>query len=59
MAVVVLSLIEINERIKAKRTRDTGVPESPNPEDCDKNPSDTEACAECGLQSVCEKDKSK
>jgi hypothetical protein len=48
MAVVVLSLIEINERIKAKRKK----------EDCPQ-PKGTgnESCSECALIDVCEKEE--
>ena len=53
MAVLILALIEINERIKAKKNRETGVPEARNPEDCEKK----QACSECGLAELCEKEK--
>ena len=46
MAVVVLTLIEINERVKAKKT--------PKNEDCQKE-TDGEDCSACELLSVCEK----
>jgi len=51
MAVVILVLIEINERIKAKKSRNLDISESRNPEDCQKE----QACAECGLAELCEK----
>ena len=51
MAVGILALIEINERIKKKRNRDTGVPESRDPKNC----TDTEDCSGCGLIDACEK----
>lgn len=51
MAVGILTLIEINERRKAKKNRDTGTPESRNPEECEKK----QACSECGLVELCEK----
>ena len=51
MAVVILALIEINERRKAKKNPDTGTPESRNPEDCEKK----QACSECGLVELCDK----
>ena len=53
MALAVLTLIEINERIKAKKKRDTGVSVSRDPEDCKEN----EDCSGCGLMDVCEKEK--
>lgn len=46
MAVVVLTLIEINERVKAKKT--------PKDEDCQKE-TDGGDCSACELLSVCEK----
>ena len=45
MAVVILALIEINERIKAKRKK----------EDCPKEQSDSSACTDCSLIDICEK----
>ena len=58
MAVIVLSLIEVNERIKTKcrNTEKTSSDAQPltqttNTEDCN------EACNECGLLDVCEKEK--
>jgi large-conductance mechanosensitive channel len=46
MAVVILTLIEINERIKAKKKK----------EDCPKEQSDSSsACADCSLLDICEK----
>ena len=59
MAVLILSLIEINERIKAKRARNTDKSESRNPEDCKKEQSETENCSDCSLIEVCEKEKKK
>ena len=49
MAVIILTLIEINERVKAKRKKD----------DCPKEPSSTENCADCSLIELCEKKPSK
>ena len=46
MAVVVLTLIEINERVKVKKT--------PKDEDCQKE-TDGGDCSACELLSVCEK----
>lgn len=45
MAVVVLTLIEINERVKAKRPK----------KDCPKDSPDSSACTDCGLADICEK----
>lgn len=53
MAIVIAVLIEVNERIKAKRSKDAGehLETSPKPEseDC------TEECTDCSLMDVCEK----
>ncbi|MBQ2067991.1 MAG: hypothetical protein II457_03620 [Paludibacteraceae bacterium] len=49
MAVSILTLIEINERIKAKRKK----------EDCPKEQSETENCSDCSLIEICEKEKKK
>ena len=53
MAVVILALIEVNERRKAKKKRDTDIQVSREPEDCKEN----EDCSGCGLIEVCEKEK--
>ena len=53
MALAILTLIEINERIKAKKKQDTGSQVPRDPEDCKEN----EDCAGCGLVEVCEKEK--
>ncbi len=45
MAVVILALIEINERRKAKRPK----------EECPKEQSETENCSDCSLMEVCDK----
>ena len=45
MAVVILTLIEINERIKAKRPK----------ENCPQEKAGSEDCSDCELMSVCEK----
>ena len=45
MAVGILTLIEINERRKAKRKK----------EDCPKEQSDASACTDCSLVELCEK----
>lgn len=57
MAIVIAVLIEVNERIKAKRSKGAGedFAKSPKPEaeDC------TEECTDCSLMDVCEKKVSK
>jgi hypothetical protein len=45
MAVVILTLIEINERIKAKRPK----------KDCPQEKPEAGDCSGCGLIEVCEK----
>ena len=45
MAVGILALIEINERIKKKRPK----------KDCPQNKPEQENCSGCGLIDVCEK----
>lgn len=45
MAAVILTLIEINERVKAKRKK----------EDCPKEQPDSSACTDCSLIDICEK----
>ncbi len=52
MAIVIAVLIEINERRKAKK-KQTEV--SSQPSDCKKE----QACAECGLVDICEKEDKK
>lgn len=47
MATGILTLIEINERIKAKRKK----------EDCPKEQPDSSACTDCSLIDICEKEK--
>jgi len=48
MALAILTLIEINERIKAKKKK----------EDCPKEQPDSSACTDCSLMDVCEKKSS-
>jgi hypothetical protein len=50
MAVLILVLIEINERIKAKKPRTEE--NCPQPKDAS-----SEACSECALIEVCEKEE--
>ena len=45
MAVLILALIEINERRKAKRKK----------EDCPKEQSASSTCTDCSLIDICEK----
>ena len=52
MAVVILVLIEINERIKAKKKTDK--PVSQDPKDCAET-----ACTDCSLAELCEKEEKK
>ena len=49
MALVIIVLIEINERIKAKRPKKA----------CPPNKSDQDDCSGCGLIEVCEKKEKK
>lgn len=51
MAIGIAVLIEINERRKAKKQTEV----SSQPSDCDKE----QACAECGLVDICEKESKK
>ena len=53
MALVVLTLIEINERIKAKKSKDPT--EHSEKSHQSKNEDCTEACTDCSLLDVCEK----
>ena len=53
MAVGILALIEINERIKAKKSRD----ESQEFKNCPPEKAGSEDCSACELMSVCEKQK--
>ena len=57
MALVIIVLIEINERVKAKRAQNTlGYR---NPEDCQKENPEQEDCSGCGLIDVCEREEKK
>lgn len=47
MALVILTLIEINERRKAKKPKN----------DCPQEQSETANCSDCELVDVCEKEK--
>ena len=57
MAGLIVTLIEINERIKAKRARNTDKSGYRNPEDCQKEKAELSDCSACALMEVCEKDK--
>lgn len=48
MALVILTLIEINERVKKKRNQESGVKN----QDCSET-----ACTDCSLLDICDKDK--
>ena len=52
MAVVILTLIEINERIKKRKN--LGEQTSPDSEDCAET-----ACMDCSLMDICEKEEKK
>lgn len=52
MAVVILTLIEINERIKKRKN--TGKPAAQDPKDCAKT-----ACTDCSLLDLCDKEEKK
>ena len=52
MAVGILALIEINERIKAKKSK---VESQKSKEDCPKEQSNASACTDCSLVELCEK----
>ena len=52
MALVILTLIEINERLKKKRLRDHEITESRDHEDC----SETQ-CTDCSLLDICDKNE--
>ena len=47
LGILVATLIEINERIKAKQKKD----------DCPREDNRAEACADCSLQETCTKEK--
>ena len=55
MAVVILVLIEINERIKAKRKPTSDSSLKGREEDCQKENPEQEDCSGCGLLEVCDK----
>ena len=52
LGVVVATLIEVNERIKARKAKGEGLKAQ---EDCTQKEAGDEACSACELMSVCEK----
>ncbi len=56
MALVIIVLIEINERIKAKKAKGERLEAK---EDCQKENSEQEDCSGCGLINVCDKEEKK
>jgi CRISPR/Cas system-associated exonuclease Cas4 (RecB family) len=54
MALGILTLIEINERRKAKKSK---VESQKSKEDCPKEQSESETCSDCSLAEICEKNK--
>lgn len=58
MAVLILTLTEINERVKAKRNPTSPAPLKGEEGECETQ-TDGEDCSACELISVCEKDKKK
>ena len=51
LGIVVATLIEVNERIKAKKSK----VERKETKECLQEKADSEACAGCGLAEACEK----
>ncbi len=58
MAAVIVTLIEINERIKAKKSP-TNEAEPLKEDECKINEPGQEDCSGCGLIEVCEKEEKK
>ena len=56
MALVIIVLIEINERIKAKKAKGERLEAK---EDCQKENPEQEDCSGCGLIDVCVKEEKK
>ena len=54
MAVVILALIEINERRKAKKAKGEGLEDK---NDCPPEKAEQGDCSGCGLMELCEKEK--
>ena len=60
MALVIVVLIEINERVKkSKAERQKTAAEPLKDEECQKEQSGQEDCSGCGLIDVCEKEEKK
>ena len=60
MALVIVVLIEINERVKkSKVERQKTAAEPLKDEECQKEQSGQEDCSGCGLIDVCEKEEKK
>ena len=55
MAAVIVTLIEVNERIKARKSKD----ESQKTKDCPPEQTAQENCSACALMEVCEKEQKK
>lgn len=58
MAAVIVTLIEINERIKAKKSP-TNEAEPLKEDECKINEPGQEDCSGCGLIEICEKEEKK
>ena len=56
MALVIIVLIEINERVKAKKAKGERLEAK---EGCEKKNPEQEDCSGCGLVDVCEKEEKK
>ena len=56
MAAVILTLIEINERRKAKKAKGEGLEDK---DDCPPEKAEQGDCSGCGLIEVCEKEEKK
>lgn len=54
MAVVILALIEINERRKAKKAKGEGLEDK---NDCPPEKAEQGDCSGCGLMELCEREK--
>lgn len=54
MAALILTLIEINERLKAKKAKGEGLEDK---NDCPPEKAEQGDCSGCGLMEVCEKEK--
>lgn len=62
MAALILVLIEINERIKAKKSKGVLKADGERLEtkdDCQKEQSETENCSDCSLIEICEREDKK